>query len=91
MDYFGLTNVHFLQAKATQVPWLDFDGFYFFNPFAENVFREGARFDDSTLLSVARFGAELLEVEQLLSRARIGTVVVTYHGLGARYQPATRS
>lgn len=82
VDQLGLTNVQFRQANATELPWRDYDGFYFFNPFAENVFREEARFDDSTLLSTSRFGAELLQVEQLLAMARIGTVVVTYHGLG---------
>jgi hypothetical protein len=82
VNHFGLTNVQFQRGNATRVPWHGYDGFYFFNPFAENVFREHARFDDSAVLSPTRFGAELLEVERLLAMARVGTVVVTYHGLG---------
>jgi len=64
------------------VPWDPYDGFYFFNPFAENTFERRDWFDDHVHLSTLRFGSELLRVERLLERARVGTVVVTYHGLG---------
>jgi SAM-dependent methyltransferase len=80
--YFGVTNIRFDAKDATLVPWDDYDGFYFFNPFAENMFQAQDRFDDDASLSAARFGSELLRVESLLARARVGTVVVTYHGLG---------
>ena len=36
----------------------------------------------AVLLSALRFGSELLRVESLLEQAAVGTVVVTYFGLG---------
>lgn len=79
---FGVTNVRFGAGDATLVSWDEYDGFYFYNPFAENMFDDRDRFDDKAHLSTVRFGLELLRVETLLARARIGTVVVTYHGTG---------
>jgi hypothetical protein len=67
---------------VTTISWDAYQGLYFFNPFAENIFHEKDRLDDDVHLSVLRFASELLRVERLLERARVGTVVVTYHGLG---------
>jgi SAM-dependent methyltransferase len=79
---FRALNVRFSTGDATQVPWNEYDGLYFFNPFAENTFDHDDRFDNEASLSTKRFGAELLRAESLLARAQVGTVVVTYHGLG---------
>jgi SAM-dependent methyltransferase len=79
---FGASNVRLLVGNATEVPWEPYDGFYFFNPFAENTYEKAERFDDGAQLSRVHFGAELLRVETLLERARAGAVVITYHGLG---------
>jgi hypothetical protein len=78
----GAENVRFTAGNAAQLPWDRYDGFYFFNPFAENVFHERDRFDDSVALSTIRFSSDLLQVESQLEQARAGTVIVTYHGLG---------
>lgn len=79
---FDLQNAHFAVGDATRFSWDCYDGFYFFNPFGENLFGDYERYDDAVELSKARFAADLLRVEQQLARAAIGTVVVTYHGLG---------
>lgn len=79
---FGASNVRFSVGDATKAPWDDYDGLYFFNPFAESVFPPGDRFDDRPVQTRMRFGSELLLVESLLLQARVGTVVITYHGLG---------
>ena len=75
-------NVRFSAGDVTGIPWDDYDGFYFFNPFSENVMLPSEQFDDSVPLSSLRFGTELLLVESLLERAPVGTVLVTYFGLG---------
>jgi hypothetical protein len=79
---FGAHNVCLSTGDATQVSWREYDGLYFFNPFAENTYDHDDRFDNDVNLSTMRFGAELLRAESLLASARVGTVVVTYHGLG---------
>ena len=75
-------NVQFSAGDATAIPWDGYDGFYFFNPFSENVMQPSERFDDEVPLSSFRFGTELLLVERLLENARVGTILVTYYGLG---------
>ena len=71
-----------LRWRRDQGPVGCLRGLYFFNPFAENIFHEHDRFDDDVQLSALRYTAELLRVEHMLERARAGSVVVTYHGLG---------
>jgi SAM-dependent methyltransferase len=78
----AVPNVRFTRGDATHAEWTEYDGFYFFNPFAENLFERPERFDDRPALSKRRYGTELLLAENMLAHARIGTVVVTYHGLG---------
>jgi SAM-dependent methyltransferase len=80
--HFGARNVRLSTGDATLVSPEGYDGFYFFNPFAENVFDASDRFDDRVSLSVKRYGEELLRTKSLLATARVGTVVVTYHGIG---------
>ena len=80
--HFNASNVHFWAGDAARLSWDQYDGFYFFNPFAESIFGDDERFDDSVTFSTMRFGVELLRAERKLTQARVGTVVVTYHGLG---------
>jgi SAM-dependent methyltransferase len=77
-----LPNLEFRVGDALSIPWGEFDGFYFFNPFAENIFSSENIFDDAVELSETRLASELLRVLELLSSLRTGTVVVTYCGLG---------
>ncbi len=71
--------------------WRRFDAFYFFNPLAENLFDEEDRLDDRVELTRVRFAREVLRVECTLRRARLGTLVATYHGSSGRipscYEP----
>jgi hypothetical protein len=46
-----LANVQFRIGDALLTSWHTFDGFYFFNPFSENVFGDYDRFDDEVDLS----------------------------------------
>jgi SAM-dependent methyltransferase len=78
----ALTNVEFRVGDALSVPWRDFDGFFFFNPFAENVFASEDVFDTGVELSESRLATELLTTFRLLASLRCGSVVITYCGLG---------
>jgi SAM-dependent methyltransferase len=77
-----LRNVHFLAGDVTDVSWTDFDGFYLYNPFAENAGDEATHFDDTVELSTQRFLANLRCVGAALAAAAVGTCMVTYHGFG---------
>jgi hypothetical protein len=80
----GRDNARFKAADVTRMAWSAFDGFYLFNPFAENVFEGGDRIDSRVELSSRRLGRDALRVERALRRAKLGTSIVTYHGATAR-------
>jgi hypothetical protein len=80
----GIENALFLEGDATAACWRDFDGIYFFNPLAENLFGKGDRIDNDVELSNSRFVRDVLRVEEALRVAPRGTVVVTYHGSSTR-------
>ncbi len=84
-------NASFLCADASELPWPEFDGLYFFNPFIENLFEHVDRIDDALEKSEERFCRDVRRTEDALRAAPVGTVVVTYHGMGARipggYEP----
>ena len=58
------------------------DGFYLFNPFAENLCSGRECLDTSVELSARRFRLDVEATEYLLSKARVGARVVTYCGFG---------
>jgi hypothetical protein len=76
--------VEFSQGNATLAPWDDYDGLYFYNSFAENLFDVGARMDDATELSVARFARDVQRTYARLRQARVGTRVLTFYGSSGR-------
>jgi SAM-dependent methyltransferase len=80
----GIENALFIEGDATTTRWRDFDGFYFFNPLAENLFGKADRIDSDVELSNSRFVRDMLRVEEALRVASTGTVVVTYHGSSTR-------
>jgi SAM-dependent methyltransferase len=78
----NIPNAHFELGDALAHSWAPFDGFYFFNPFAENASGAEDLFDGGTDNPKRRFGTEALRLLRRLRQARDGSVVVTYHGLG---------
>jgi predicted RNA methylase len=77
-----LRNTRFALGDALARSWAKFDGFYFFNPFTENLWGAQDVFDARTGCPQRRFRTEALRVAQRLREARRGSVLVTYHGLG---------
>ena len=86
-----LPNASFVCSEAGEMPWRDFDGLYFFNPFIENLFARGDRIDGAMEMTEARFDRDVQRTEGALRASPVGTAVVTYHGMGARipgcYEP----
>jgi hypothetical protein len=78
----GIVNARFELGDALARPWAPFDGFYFFNPFAENALGAHDVFDADRGAAKRRFGTEATRVAWRLREARRGSVLVTYHGLG---------
>lgn len=78
----GSEGVTFVLGDATSLPWTGFDAFYVFNSFAENAASSGDQFDHTVELSRARRVADVIRVERWLAAVPVGTVLLTYNGLG---------
>ena len=80
-------HVRFVHGDLLAVDWAAFDSFYLYNPFVENLCPVTDRIDGSVELSEQRFRDDLQTVLEAMAHARVGTRVVTYHGLGADLPP----
>ena len=85
---FDALRVDFTVGTIEEVEWFNFDAFYLFNPFEENVFATPSALDRSVVLSEARFWADVAFVERRLARLPVGARVATYHGFGGRIPPS---
>jgi predicted RNA methylase len=79
----------FVHGELVAIDWGEFDAFYFYNPFFENVHADN-HIDEGVELSARRFEADLGLASDALTRARVGTRVVTYHGFGGPLPPSYR-
>lgn len=78
-----LSNARFVHGDAFDLDWDEFDGFYFFNPFAEQLLDHAFALDNKLDFDRANYDRYVAETLDRLAMARSGTRVVTYHGLGA--------
>jgi len=74
----GLQNVSFLNGNFIQLNLQDFDHFYFFNSFYENVDKEG-RIDEKVDHSTEQFINYERHLYDGLKKMPGGTKLVTYH------------
>ncbi len=74
----GSPRAEFIHARFGDIATDGFDGFYFYNPFAENLFQIENRLDDTVDLSETRHTSDLELARRTLTSAPSGTTVVTY-------------
>ena len=75
----GIMNVTYLHANITEISFDEFDAFYLFNPFQENLIPL-LKIDATVELSAAFHDDYVKYVANELARAPVGTRVVTYIG-----------
>ncbi len=71
------TNVEFINSNITEIPFKDFDAFYIFNPFQENLFIDD-RINDEIPLNKANYEKYTSYVRDQLDSKPDGTRLVTY-------------
>lgn len=71
----------FIHGNMADLDWEQFDAFYLFNPFYENLLKV-IRIDDAISHSQERFKRYIELVRSKLGNAPPGTQVATYHGFG---------
>jgi hypothetical protein len=78
-NHFGLTNVSLTHKNIIDCTFSDFDAFYLFNPFYENL-ECVKRLNDEVSLYPDLYQLYLNYTEKQLDSLRKGTRLVTYHG-----------
>jgi SAM-dependent methyltransferase len=82
----GARRARFVHGDMASLDWRAFSGFYFYNPFLEDLREDGAierTGDDRT----ETFDACVRLVQSRLAAAPIGTRVATFHGFGGEMPP----
>ncbi len=82
----GIPNTHFIHANFTQLNFKDFDHFYFFNSFYENL-DEMERIDNKIDHSPELFNYYNGYLYRLLDQRPAGTRLVTFHSLEDEIPP----
>lgn len=76
---YNLLNIEFVHANITDIPFKDFDAFYFFNAFYENVSRLGVgKINNELDLSRDLYDTYSFYVKEQLDSMPVGTKLVTY-------------
>lgn len=73
----GLTHVKFINANITNVSFKEFNAFYFFNPFIENM-SQSEVIDDTVPIGKQHYGQYTQYVRMQLAIMPIGTRLATY-------------
>ncbi len=82
-EQYGASRATYLHGVVDDVDWTQYDAFYFFNPFGENRLEPAEWIDAAIEHGRSRYERDLVVALSGLERARVGTRVVTYHGIGA--------
>jgi SAM-dependent methyltransferase len=75
----GITNLEFIHGNVMEIDLAEYDAFYLFNPFEENLFN-GHKIDRAVPLTPALCKRYTRHVSAQLGGRPIGTRVVTYMG-----------
>jgi SAM-dependent methyltransferase len=86
----GADRAFFLRANALRFPFDQFDGFYFYNPFFEQLNPGLLQIDGTNAHSPVLFRRCVLGTREKLARLPRGTAVATYHGFGGTMAPGYR-
>ena len=74
---YDLQNVNYIHANITSIDFRDYDAFYFFNSFYENI-SVHHRIDDSVTMDVQTYEEHSMDMVQQLSRLPLGARLATY-------------
>jgi len=76
-------RVRFIAGDFGDTPTPAADAYYVFNPFGEYAFGAARDADDGVTFSEERYTRDVDALTRFLSRAPVGTLVITYNGFGA--------
>ncbi len=77
--HFEISNATILHSNILDIDFSNYDAFYLFNPFYENL-EYSKRLNDEVLLEERLYLTYLKYTDDQLDKAKVGTRLVTYHG-----------
>ena len=77
-EMLGLRNVHFLHQNLTQLDFKQYDHFYFYNSFYENL-ADTEKIDDNVICSPHLYDHYTRCLHKKLDEMPVGTRLVTFH------------
>jgi SAM-dependent methyltransferase len=86
-EMLGLQNAHFVHGNFTQLDFNQYDHFYFYNSFYENLV-DTDKIDDSIAYSPELYNYYNRYLYKKLNEMRSGTRLVTFHSLEEEIPPA---
>jgi len=85
-DALGLQNVHFIHSNITELDFRQYDHFYFFNSFYENLL-DNDKIDEKITYSTFLFNYYHKQLYKKLKEMPAGTRVATFHCLDDKIPP----
>lgn len=79
---FRSERASFIEGNAFDLDWRQYQGLYFYNPFAELLFPADERIDDRVKYDIRLYQEMIDETAERLRSMPIGTRVVTYNTAG---------
>lgn len=84
-----IVDVNIFKNNVLDLKWNDYDIFYFFNPFYENIIESDIlQIDSSIKFSEEKFNLYTFYVYHSLEKLPLGKVLITYHGFGKNPPPS---
>ena len=77
----NISNAEFIHGNMMDLDWSDYNAFYLYNPFLENICKP-AIIDETVPLKPEYYYLYVEAVQQKLTALPLGTRVVTYYGFG---------
>jgi predicted RNA methylase len=87
---FGAARARIIRANIVSFDCNPFDGFYFYNPFQEQIENDPLPIDSTLERSRTLYNMYVAAATASLVSAPAGTAVVTYHGFGGPMPPQYR-
>lgn len=84
---YSIEQAQFARGNMIDIDWSNFNGFYLYNPFIENLYAAAVRIDNGLEQTRLLYEHYVRTVQRKLHRAAVGTRVVTYHGFGGDMPP----
>jgi hypothetical protein len=84
---FKIPRVQFVSGDVRSIDWTQFQSFYLYNPFVENLYSCDSRIDKTVEFGNVRYKELVRWVQKRLHLLPIGTRVATYHGFGGDMPP----